>query len=383
MDLNQEIRSFAPIDLEKFSQNNEVSEKIVDSVKAYNKAIEYLKTGSEDIAIIELKKVVSTNPNFYEAVNLLGLCYAYTNQMAKAEELFDKVVQGENNAIKAADYLNFISIGDNNAAKRTNKTTKTTKTTKTKNTLPVNKPTKVVKEPSKKGNFSEENMQTEYLLFNKIGTQLKKTSVAGIFSVIGAICLIVALVFFFAATKSTKKVDKVSETAVNSQLTDAYNTATKENELLKKQLESANVKLKQFQLSADLSQVSTLYGQKKYVEAADKLMSLPVVDFSGDLKTKYDSIKPNVFLRAANQLTIDGNVLYGSKKYAEAVKKLEKVFTLGQKWTFGDKALYILGKSYVEVNEIQKGAAVYQKLIDQYPNSGYLKYAKIRLQAIK
>ncbi|MHB8064048.1 MAG: tetratricopeptide repeat protein [Ruminiclostridium sp.] len=374
MDLNQEIRSFVPIDLEKFSKNNEISEKIVDSVKAYNKAIEYLKTGSEDIAMIELKKVVSTNPDFYEAVNLLGLCYAYTNQMDKAEELFGKVVQGENNAIKAADYLNFISIGDNNLSK---------KASKTKNNQPTKKSSKVVKEPEKKDSFSEENVQTEYLLFKKISTQFQKPSVAGIFSLFGLICLIAAIIFFLAATKGAKKVGAASEPTVNTQLTDAYNNTVNENELLKKQLQNANIKLEQIQLSADLTQISALQGQKKYVEAADKLMSLPVEEMSTDLKTKYNSIKANVLLKAANQLTIDGNALYASKKYTEAIKKLEKVFTLGEKWTFGDKALYVLGKSYVEVNEMQKGALAYQKLIDQYPNSGYLKYAKSRLQDIK
>ena len=117
MDLNQEIRSFTPIDIDKLSQDNQVSEKIIDSVRAYNKAIEYLRTGSEDIAMIELKRVIAVNPDFYEAVNLLGLCYAYTNQMDKAQELFGKVVKGENNVLKAADYLNYITDGDGGSSR--------------------------------------------------------------------------------------------------------------------------------------------------------------------------------------------------------------------------------------------------------------------------
>lgn len=374
MDLNQEIRSFTPIDVEKFSQNKEISEKTLESLKSYNKAIEYLKTGSEDIAMIELKKVVSTNPDFYEAINLLGLCYAYTNQMDKAEALFGKVVQDENNVIKAADYLNFISMGDSNSPKKNTKIKKTTSTSKT---------TKAVKQPVKKGDFSEENVKTEYLLFKKIGTLLNKKAVAGIISIFGIICLIAAVVLFFSSPKTIKEDDKISEPIVNTEQTKAYDSVVTENKSLKKQLESANIKLKQIQLSQDLSKVSSLYSQKKYVEAADKLMALPVAELNADSKTKYDAIKGNVLLKAANKLTIDGNALYGSKKYNEAIKKLEKVFTLGDKWAFGDKALYILGKSYVEVKEIQKGATTYQKLIDEYPKSSYLKYAKSRLQAIK
>ncbi len=375
IDLNHEIRSFAPIDIEKFSQNSEISEKVLDSIKSYNKAIEYLRTGSEDIAMIELKKVVSSNPDFYEAVNLLGLCYAYTNQMDKAEALFDKVVQGENNAIKAADYLNFISINGNKSTK---------KSSNTKNKTPENKPPKVVKETVKKSNLSEENIQSEYVLLKKLGTLLKKTSSVVIFNIFSVICLVVAIVFFFVATRDKiEDVDISSGPAINTQQTKDYDKVVAENKALKGQLETANSQLRELQLSAELSQVSVLYGQNKFIEAADKLMALPVAELSADLKTKYDAIKDNVLLKAANQLTIDGNTLYGNKKYSEAIQKLEKVFVLGNNWTFGDKALYILAKSYVEVNEIQKGTETYQKLIDNYPKSGYIKYAKGRLKVLK
>jgi hypothetical protein len=91
--------------------------------------------------MIELKKVVSSNPNFYEAVYLLGLCYAYTNQLEKAEELFTSIVKRENNAIKAADYLNFISISEDDSPK---------KYSKVKNTRNESHSNKVVKQPFKK-----------------------------------------------------------------------------------------------------------------------------------------------------------------------------------------------------------------------------------------
>lgn len=381
MDLHQEIRSFTPIDIEKYTQSNEVSEKIIDSVKSYNKAIEYLKTGSEDIAMIELKKVVSTNPDFYEAVNLLGLCYVYTNQIDKAEALFGKVIQGENNAIKAADYLNYININDNISSKKNNKT-KNVQPANRQTKKTINKPTKIVKEPITKENFSDENVQTEYLLLRKIRTQLKKPAVAAILNIFSLIFLIVAIIFFVKSTGDIKEVDKNNEVTNITQQTKANDNLLAENKSLAEKLEAANEKLKQLQLSTDLSQVSTLYGQKKYVEAADKLISIPQAELSDDLKKKYDSMKGNILLKAANQLTIDGNALYGRKDFSGAIKKLEKVFTLGEKWTFGDKALYVLGKSYVEVNEIQKAIETYQKLIDEYPDSGYLKYAKSRLKTI-
>ncbi len=381
MDLKQEIRSFTPIDIEKFSQNNDVSEKIIDSVKAYNKAIEYLRTGSEDIAMIELKKVVSVNPDFYDAVNLLGLCYAYTNQMDKAEELFGKVVKGEDNVIRAADYLNYLNLGEDGSSRK--------KSRLKANKSPVQKvlkPEEVKREPVKKSGFSEEEVQAEYLLFRKIGSVMKRPEIALTFSILSIAFLIVAMIFFYLTIRQEKPADIDSEpTTGNSSVTvnADYEKALAQNKELQEQLDSANAKLKQVQLSSDISQASSLYSQKKYEAAADKLLSVPAGELGADLKKKYDSIKGDVLKKAANQLTTEGNSLYNSKKYPEAVKKLEKVFVYGSNWTFGDKTLYILAKSYVAADQKQKGAETYQKLIEQYPSSSYVSYAKSRLKSLQ
>lgn len=373
MDLSQEIKSFTPIDIEKFSQDNKVSEKIVDSVKAYNKAIEYLKTGSEDIAIIELKRVVAINPDFYEAVNLLGLCYAYTKQMDKAEALFGKVVQSENNVLKAADYLNYITAGDSSRkpAKQG------------KNINKKQKAAEPQKEPAKKEQFKDEEVQAEYLLLKKLASIFKKPQIALAFNIFGVICLVAALIFFVMTMKDNKDIKTENEPIANEAVNDDTDKILAQNKELQEQLDAANLKLKQYQLSSDISQISSLFNQKKYEEAADKLKAIPVKELNSEQKKKYDSLKSDVYLKAASALTNQGNTLYNNGNYAGAIEKLEKVFKLGDKWTFGDKALYILGKSYVEQGDNQKGAEAYQKLIEQYPKSSYAKHAKSRLSAIQ
>jgi len=377
MDINQEIKSFAPIDIDRFSQENQVSEKIIDSVKAYNKAIEYLKTGSEDIAMIELKRVIAVNPDFYEAVNLLGLCYAYTNQLDKAQELFGKVVQGENTVLKAADYLNFITSGEGGHLKKSSRPAKSA-------VKPQKSPSKVKKEAGKREEQHRgAEVQEEYILFKKLGEQLKKPSVALAFNLFGIVCLVAAVLFFAMAAKDSGEAPIDNEPAANAATNEDYDRALAENLELQKQLDAANLQLKQYKLSGDLSQVTSLNSQKKYIEASDKLSTIPVEELNADLKKKYDSLKKDVDLKAASLLTTQGNTLYNSQKYQEAIEKLEKVFKLGDKWSFGDKALYILGKSYVEQGDKPKAAEAYEKLINQYPQSSYVKYAKSRLSAIQ
>lgn len=382
MDLNQEIKSFTPIDIEKFSQDNNVPEKIVDSIKAYNKAIEYLRTGSEDIAMIELKRVVAINPDFYEAVNLLGLCYAYTNQLDKAQELFGKVVQSEDNILKAADYLNYVTGGDSGSSR---KIAKSAKSSTVKQKAPEAKKQTLKKETRSPINeaYKQEEVQPELILFKTIGDQFKKPGFALAFNLIGVICLAAALVFFILTMKDTKDIPLDSEPSANTTVNDSIDKTLQENKELKTQLDAANMELRQYKLSGEISQVSSLYSQGKYLEASDKLNAIPVNELNAEQKAKYDTLTKNVNLKAASALTTMGNSLFNSKKYAEAIEKLEKVFELGDNWTFGDKALYTLGKSYVEQGEKQKGADTYQKLITQYPNSQYVKYAKSRLKALQ
>jgi Tfp pilus assembly protein PilF len=59
-------------------------EKYNDAIKMYNKALNYMKQKSEDMAIIQLKKALEINPKFIEAYNLLTLCYLYLKDNTKA-----------------------------------------------------------------------------------------------------------------------------------------------------------------------------------------------------------------------------------------------------------------------------------------------------------
>lgn len=51
-------------------KNAREMEKCNDAVRMYNQAITYLKQGSDDLAIIQLKKSIDNNPNFIDAYNL-------------------------------------------------------------------------------------------------------------------------------------------------------------------------------------------------------------------------------------------------------------------------------------------------------------------------
>ena len=372
MDIKQEIRSFSPIDLNKYLEGGNLCGSTIDSIRAYNKAIENLRNGSEDIAMIELKSIVSKNPDFYEAVNLLGLCYAYTNQMDKAEELLGRVAEDENNGVKAADYLNYFNNFDQQ--KNSNKLK-----TNYRDKVQQKRPTKDVAVKSKADN----NVSPEYLIFKNLGASIKKPGVAVVLNILSVILIVVSVILFINSYKnnvSAKNLDtNTPQSNVQSQGA-ANNSLVEENKKLKADLQAANNKLSMIKVDADITQAANLAAQKNYVQAADKLLAMASTNMTDDVLKRYNDLKSTVYPKAANQLSNEGGQLLSKKKYTDAIAKLEKVFVLGDKWTFGDKALYNLGKAYTENQQPDKAKEAFSKLVQDYPKSTYLKWAQARLK---
>ena len=118
IDLKQELQDFHTINLQDIYQGEtDIPDNIRNSIFLYNKALETLLSGSEDIAIIELKKAISMNPRFYEAMNLLGICYSCAKDNVRAAETFEKVIKAEQNSVKALKYLSLLNSNDDGAAR--------------------------------------------------------------------------------------------------------------------------------------------------------------------------------------------------------------------------------------------------------------------------
>ena len=54
------------------------------TIKKYNTALQSAKQGNEDLAIIQLKKVVNISPNFVRAQQLIALMYIIIGDEGKA-----------------------------------------------------------------------------------------------------------------------------------------------------------------------------------------------------------------------------------------------------------------------------------------------------------
>jgi len=106
LNIKEELSKYEPIDIASAEEKiGIIPDDIKNAIDLYNKALEDLKGDNEDIAIIALKKAIAIYPAFYEAMNLMGLCYLSLGDEGNARRMFNKVIKMEDNSLRASSYL--------------------------------------------------------------------------------------------------------------------------------------------------------------------------------------------------------------------------------------------------------------------------------------
>lgn len=78
------------------------------SVVKYNQALSYAKSSSDDLAVLQLKRIVEEKPNFVKAQMLLAALYIIHEDYTKAGKALMKVLQVDRGNKKAQRYLDYV-----------------------------------------------------------------------------------------------------------------------------------------------------------------------------------------------------------------------------------------------------------------------------------
>lgn len=76
--------------IKKVQESASELEAINQAIHKYNQCLIYCQQNGEDLAIIQLKKIISVHPTFLKAHQLLALLYIHTEQYAKARQILRK-----------------------------------------------------------------------------------------------------------------------------------------------------------------------------------------------------------------------------------------------------------------------------------------------------
>ncbi|MDP4094638.1 MAG: tetratricopeptide repeat protein [Bacillota bacterium] len=355
INLEQELKNYPLIDLKSIDEN--AADNVRNSAVLYNKAIESIKAGSEDIAIIELKKAMALNPAFYQAINLLGLCYSLTKDFDKAADAFSKVLKAENNSIQAQKYLSQLNSEDKPAASQGSKK----KAVEKKESVNTNK-------NQLKGFLGKlgKNGPTGYIVLGLVAGILL-TAIAGY--------------LIFGGSKDDKSLPTYTASDTNKKLQADYDKLQNDFNTQKQNLDTANSQIDYYKNVLKLYNAESLSAKGQYEASADILIILKDVKFTGTDKTKFDGLNKYVMPKASDLVYNKAFTFEYSQKYQDAVNEFNKIQLYGN-WPKMDIVLYNLGKCYAALNDKANAIDTYKKLQAGYPKSQYATWAGYRINEL-
>ncbi|MCH5340727.1 MAG: tetratricopeptide repeat protein [Acetatifactor sp.] len=90
--------------------NSSRLDSINQTIKKYNQALVYCMQDSKDLAVIQLKKVLSLNPRFIRAHQLLALLYMDSEEWERAERELHKCMDIDRNNTQTLRYLKEVEL---------------------------------------------------------------------------------------------------------------------------------------------------------------------------------------------------------------------------------------------------------------------------------
>ncbi len=341
------------------------------AIRKYNQSLTYLKQGNEDLAQMQLRKVVSQNPKFVRACQLLALEYMRTEQWEKARSLLKKAARIDNTNTTTLRYLTHVE-------ETTGKTSLFGRRTRPKVERSA---------PLKEDEPREEprEIALRYVSGNDVviapTTFRDSSTVATFINIMLGILLGAAIVWFLtvpairqgANDKANKQVSDANTslatiTATVQDLEDAVDTANADTDTARKEAQSANDRVDSY---TELLKVADLYVKGDQTKTVEALGELNADDFDSEGRQLFDDLTAMVGDALFNQYYNAGTSAYVAADYKEAAKQLQMAIDSdesGESERYYD-ALYYLGFAYMNAGDSAKANEVFQKFSDKYPDS--------------
>ena len=341
------------------------------SIKKYNLALEAAGQGSDDMAIIQLKKILNMNPNFLKAQQFLALLYMKRGDNDRAQKILNKAIKIDVNNTLTFKYLDEIrkkKADKANAAK---------------------KPPKTVAELKERDELSGNDVIIPKNAYKDVNYGLITFINVVVGIVIGA-----AMVFFLVMPAKENDMDGQYKDTINGYADQVamLNINISELERQVENLESEKASI-QSQLDAASSVKVDTSNYDKLIAAANKYFANDLVgcadalyEIDGTTVTSeamvamYNSLKTASFETAGEHYNNLAYKSFNSGDYATAIPAFEKavVFTPNNVGL-----MYNLGKCYKAQNggvNNEKSIACFEKVIEMAPDSEYAGWAKSQKQ---
>lgn len=334
--------------IEEVQKNTGQLENYNTALKKYNQSLLYAKQGNLDLAVIQLKKVLSVHDKFVAAHLLLALVAIQTNQIELARRELKKVLHIDRGNVLALSYFN-----ETDALRGKSSDRKSSKISKDAVTYTSGNETII--QPKSFQENSGRNIALDILLGFIIGI---------------AVCWFVFLPAKIQSANSEANKQIVEYSDQLEAKTAAIDSMKKEAEQLKAAAAESEENVQAAQAKAEgyefLFEAQNHAKASEFEEAAELLAKIDPETLPEGARAIYDEISSAANATAIEELYNKGKKSYNSRKYAEAVESLEKVVQINADHA---DAIYYLARSYDGLDDIENAKKYYQRVVELLPET--------------
>jgi tetratricopeptide (TPR) repeat protein len=358
--------------INKVQSNPTKLDALNQAIKRYNTALNFAKQGSDDLAIIQLKKVISLNSHFIRAYHLLALLHMKVSENDKAKKYLIKAGKIDVSNTTTLRYMRELEVPTANKDLDSN--------------------------PE-----AEQNITSTIIPISSYKED-KPNIIAFVNLVIGVIIGLAVMAFLVVPTikKNQATDDNVNDVDFgttfaqlqekDSEIADLQHEKTE----LEKQIEQLNAQMSALENQEDTSQIylpllkaSELYlteldkSKKKrdFTEIADILLSVKDAELESEASVQLvNRLREATYPVVAEKYYDTGHRFYSDEKYDEALVDLKKAMAYDP--TDVD-AIYFTARSYHRMEDFEKAAVHYNIVIKDHPDSNRVSDAKDFLRQIE
>ena len=338
----------------------ELLTKLNSTIKKYNQAIEYCKAGSRDLATIQLKKVISQNPNLVKALQLLALLYIKDGKYNDARKVLLQANKIDNNNTTTIRYIREVKerLKEQNTGKRRRKND-------------------VI-------SFADGN-DTIIMSENSFRSMLDSSRASLINIVIGVILGVLICGFLVIPTV------RDNASSANSEQIVALNEALDEEKTkaltLGEEADDLQEKLAKYEDKQDISTsydnllaAENLYTEGDFAGASESIQLVTKEVLGKQGQKYYDTLYAKLTPAVLEQYYEDGNKFYLEENYESAIANFKQVVDIQENYEDG-AALFLLADCYRLTDDIDSAMEYYEKVVETFPSSKWGKQAATYIAA--
>lgn len=367
-------KNIADVYIDMIQSNASRLDTINQTIKKYNQALVYCMNDSKDLAVIQLKKVLSLNPKFIRAHQLLALLYIDSEQWEKARRELVKCCSIDTNNTLTRRYLKEVE-----RILEPDETVKGDVRRKKEEAIRYQSDNEViiqplsVKEPRRSG----------------LGTLLNV--------VIGLVMGMAAMYFLVLPAAVSEEKNKANEqiTSITAMMDTKTSTIAAQEQTIK-DLEAQIARLNA-QIDGYIGEDGALHTfdglmdvAKEYLYNGDAMATAQYLEdvkaaveldeMSQAFQDLYQALYDTIGAEVSAAYYATGYEAYKSELYDRAIEDLEKAAAYDES---NRDALFNLANAYNKNGERENAISAYEKVIERFPDTQSAKRAKRYLEELQ